>query len=152
LSQEEKMSEKEPIHTQFESELMELDAQITEVKGKAVKADAKAKAEYEKLIETLRTKKNELKKKIHDKMEQELQEWDKSLKELKLKAERADEKTRGELKKMIGSMQAKKDDLIKRLSGLKKAKDDAWDDVKSGMSSALSDLKGAFQKAASKFK
>jgi transketolase len=124
------MSEKEPIHTQYESELIELDSQITEAKTKAASADSRGKVEYEKLISTLRSKKNELKKKIHDKMEQEFQEWDKTLKELKVKAERADEKTRGELKKVIDSVQAKKDELKERFGGLKKAGDDAWDEVK----------------------
>ncbi len=146
------MSERETILTKLEVELKKLNAQITEVKTKAAGANTRGKAEYEKLISTLRSKKNVLKKKIHDKMEHELQEWEKTLKELKAKAERGDEKTRGELKKMIDSMQTKKDDLKKRVGGMKKAGDDAWDEVKTGMSGAWNDLKGSFQKAASKFK
>jgi len=85
------------------------------------------------------------------KLAAQLQQWDKEIDQLKVKADIAKAEAKTELLKQIDELRAKKQTAQGRLSELQAAGDEAWDDIKTGVEKSWTEMKGAFKSAMSKF-
>jgi hypothetical protein len=86
------------------------------------------------------------------KLQAQLDEWSADIDKLKAKADAAAADEQLEYYKQIEQLQSMKDTANKKLTELKKAGDDAWEDIKVGIDSASDSLGSAFKSATSRFK
>ncbi len=86
-----------------------------------------------------------------DKLDEQLKEWSIKIADLKIKAELAEANLRVEYIKQVEMLRVKKEEAEIKLDELKKAGDDAWETLKSGVDKAASELKYAINSAISKF-
>lgn len=84
------------------------------------------------------------------KAHEELAAIQKQITALREKANEASAATRAELQKSIYELERKKEAAKNKLDELRAATDAKWSGVKSGMTSALEDLKNSYQKALSR--
>jgi ABC-type phosphate transport system auxiliary subunit len=82
----------------------------------------------------------------------QLKQWDHEIEELKAKAIAAKAESKAEILKQIEELRLKKKTAQGKLIQLRKAGDEAWDTMKSGLERSLSEFKGAFSKSVAKFK
>ncbi len=87
-----------------------------------------------------------------EKMEAQLKEWDARIDQLKAKAQQAKADAKIEYQEELETLRAKKAVMIQKLEELKNSSEEAWQVVKTGVENAASELKGAFERASSKFK
>lgn len=92
------------------------------------------------------------KKSYLQRLAQQLQEWDKEMDELKLKADHAKSGAKVEFQKQLDELRVKKDAAQNKFNELQKAGDDAWEEVKEGLEKSWTELKTSFRSAVSKFK
>lgn len=86
-----------------------------------------------------------------EKFKEKLDEWDTDIDELEAKAQKAKAGMKNELDDQITSLRVKRDLARLKLSEIKDASEEAWEDVKGGAEEAWSDLKDAMGKAKSHF-
>ncbi len=86
-----------------------------------------------------------------EKFKEKLDEWDTDIDELEAKAQKAKAGMKNELDDQITSLRLKRDLARFKLSEIKDASEEAWEDVKGGAEEAWADLKDAMGKAKSHF-
>ena len=91
-------------------------------------------------------------KEYQEKLDAQLEEWNKQISLLRAKADKAKAEAKIEYYKIIEALQPKQDNAKARLKELKAASDEAWEDLKAGAEKAWAEVKTAFDNAASKFK
>ena len=94
----------------------------------------------------------EEKKTYQEKIEEQLKEFAAQIDVLVAKGEQAKEDAKVKYAKQIEALRAKQESVRQTLQGLKEPGGAAWEDLKRGIDSAIGDLKGAVQNAASRFK
>ncbi len=86
------------------------------------------------------------------KVQAQLDEWDADIKKLRAKAEQAEANAQIQYQKQIETLQSKRDSVKDKLSGLKRASGDAWEDLKEGLESAQDALGAALKSATARLK
>jgi multidrug resistance efflux pump len=86
------------------------------------------------------------------KLQAQLDEWSAEISKLKAKADGAAADKQLEYYKKIEELQAMQVTATNKLTELKNASDDAWEDLKVGIDSAWDSLGHAFKSATSRFK
>jgi len=86
-----------------------------------------------------------------EKLKNKLDEWDADIDELEAKAGKTKADVKFELEDQITSLRLKRDIASLKLSEIKDASEEAWEDVKQGTEEAWSNLKDAIEKARSHF-
>ena len=86
------------------------------------------------------------------KFDAQLKEWSTKIAHLKAKAELAEANVKVGYLKQVEDLRSKKEETQARLEELKKAGDEAWETLSTGVEQAASELKAAIKEAAAKFK
>lgn len=86
------------------------------------------------------------------KLQAQLDEWNADIDKLKARADKAEASVKLEYYKQIEDLRMKQGVASKKLTELKLAGDDAWEDLKAGVESAWNTLGEAVQSASSRFK
>jgi len=86
-----------------------------------------------------------------DKLKDKLDEWDADIDELEARAQKAKAGLQFELQDQITSLKLKRDIARLKLSEIRDAGEEAWEDIKAGAEEAWSDVKDAMEKAKSHF-
>ena len=86
------------------------------------------------------------------KIDAQLKEWSIRIADLKAKAELAEANVKVEYLKQVEDLRTKKEEIQAKLEELKKAGDEAWETLKTGVEQAASELKDSINIAISKFK
>jgi len=86
------------------------------------------------------------------KVQAQLDEWDADIQKLKARADRAEADAQIEIEKQIKSLKRKREETGDKLAELKAAGDDAWDDIKEGLDSAIDSLGNALKSATSRLR
>jgi predicted ATP-binding protein involved in virulence len=86
------------------------------------------------------------------KLEAQLKEWKIDIDKMKAKADKADAQARLEYYKKIEELRTKQEAAQKKLTELKAAGEDAWEDLKAGIDLAWGSLGEAVKSARSRFK
>jgi molecular chaperone DnaK (HSP70) len=92
------------------------------------------------------------KKTYQEKIEEQLKELANKIEVLVAKAEKAKEDAKEKYAPQIEALRAKQESVRQTLEGLKEPGGAAWNDLKKGIDSAISDLKAAVQNAVARFK
>jgi len=87
-----------------------------------------------------------------EKFKQKLDEWDDDIVELEAKAQQTKADIKYEYEDQITSLRLKRDIARLKISELKDASEEAWEDLKEGTDEAWSSLKEAIEKAWSHYK
>ena len=82
----------------------------------------------------------------------QLRQWEPILEKLMLRAEKAQDTSKTELRHHIVKIQMKKARTEVKLRELRKAKKGEWDDLKTGLENSWKDLRKAFLKASANAK
>lgn len=98
--------------------------------------------------EALRQQREEYRKKINT----DLERLDDQLKTWKEKANQAKGDARVRMQKQVADLEVKRDKLRERVKDLKADSKNAWEEMKTGIDKAATDLQGAFDKAKDEFK
>jgi len=93
-----------------------------------------------------------IKEEYEKKQQAQLNEWAAQIKKLKAKADMAEAEAQLNYYKQIKELQAMQDDASDKLTKLKNAGGEAWEDLKAGMESRRGSLSNAMKAAASRFK
>ena len=91
-------------------------------------------------------------KAYEEKFDAQLKEWSAEIALLTAKADKAKVEAKIEYYKTIEALQGKQDTAKMKLQELRVAGDDAWEDLKTGAENVWTEVKAAFQSAASRFK
>lgn len=94
----------------------------------------------------------EQKEAYQGKMEAQLQEWDAKIDELAAKTEHATAEAKVKYQQHIHTLQTKREAAQNRLNELKNSSGGAWEDLRTGMDKAWSEMKRAVESAVEKFK
>lgn len=94
----------------------------------------------------------EKKKAYQEKIDVQLKEWTAKIDALKAKADKAKADAQVIYKKKVENLRAQQEAARGKFQELKDSGEDAWEEIKVGLDNALEDLKGAFNRAKSKFK
>jgi hypothetical protein len=94
----------------------------------------------------------EKRKAYEEKLDAQLQEWSAQISLLKAKADNAKADVKIEYYKIIEAFQRKQNEAKTKLGELKKAGDEAWEDVRTGAEKAWAEVKTAYHDASSRFK
>jgi len=86
------------------------------------------------------------------KLQARLDEWKAEIDKLKAKADGGEADARLRYEKEIDNLQKKQAEAREKLEELRKAGDDAWEDLKAGMENVWSSLEDAIGKATARFK
>jgi hypothetical protein len=87
-----------------------------------------------------------------EKLKIKLDEWDNDIDELEAKALRAKSEIKYEVEDQIKSLRLKRDIASMKMSEIKDASEEAWEDLKEGADEAWLNLKEAIDKAWSHYK
>ena len=122
----------------------------------ADKKNDKATAEnvarqFRKAMEAAKSYSYEKKDEYQKKLQASLDRIDRQIEVWKEKADEAKGKSKKEYKQKVADLKRLRARAQTQLKRVKKATPGAWEDVKSGVSSAMSNLRQAFEKAASHF-
>ena len=85
------------------------------------------------------------------KLEAQLREWKNDIDKMKAKADKADAEAKLEYYKQIEELRTKQEAAQKKLTELKSAGGDAWEDLKTGIDLAWKSLGEAVKSARSRF-
>lgn len=85
-------------------------------------------------------------------MEADLRKFDQEIQRLAEKMERAGTEMKADLEVQMKSLQMKRDEAQKQLSGLKEKSEGAWEELRGGMETAWHDLRQSIDKAVERFK
>lgn len=94
----------------------------------------------------------EKKEVYQQKIEGLVKEWDAKIEQLKAKAQQANADAKNHYMDMIEDVKARKAVMQARLHDLKRSGGGAWEEVKTGVEGALSELEEAYRKALAHFK
>jgi len=94
----------------------------------------------------------EKRKAYEEKLDAQLKEWSAQIALFKARADKGKAEAKIEYYKTIEALQRKQDEAMKKLHELKSAGDEVWEDLKTGVEKAWTEVKAAFHGAASKFK
>ncbi len=86
------------------------------------------------------------------KLQAQLDEWGAEIDKLKSKADKAEADAQLEYYKQIEELRSMQQSAASKLTELKDAGDDAWEDLKAGVDSAWDSLANSVKSAASRFK
>ncbi|MCE2594391.1 coiled coil domain-containing protein [Motilimonas cestriensis] len=93
-----------------------------------------------------------MKEAYQKKLQAQLDEWSAEIDKLKAKADHAEGDAQLEYYKEIEELRSMQETATKKLTELKDAGDDAWEDLKAGIDSAWDSLSNAMKSAGSRFK
>jgi len=93
-----------------------------------------------------------MKEAYEQKLQAQLDEWSAEIDKLKAKADSAEADAQLEYYKRIEELRSMQETAANKLTGLKDAGDDAWEDLKAGIESAWDSLGNALKSAASRFR
>jgi hypothetical protein len=93
-----------------------------------------------------------MKKAYEQKLQAQLDEWSAQIAKLKTKADGAEADAQLEYYKKIEGLRSMQETAANKLTELKDAGEDAWDDLKAGIDSTSDSLDNALKSAASRFK
>lgn len=97
----------------------------------------------------------EKKEKIEKEFQSNLDKLDKEIKSLKAKVNKTQKKATIEVQKQwndqIDTLEKRKSEIAADIASLKLSTGNAWEEIKSGIQTAVSDLKTSFKKAKSQF-
>ncbi len=93
-----------------------------------------------------------MKETYEQKLQAQLDEWGAEINKLKARADGAEADIQLEYYKKIEELRTMQESATNKLSKLKDAGDDAWEDLKAGIDSAWDSLGNAVKSAASRFK
>ena len=93
----------------------------------------------------------EMKDAYQDKMEARLREWQARIDVLKAKADQAEAGQKMKYHEEIESLRTQQQQVREKLGELRTASADAWEEVKTGVEKAWTNLQDATQRAADKF-
>ena len=93
-----------------------------------------------------------MKEAYEQKLQAQLDEWSAEIAKLKAKADGAEADAQLEYYKKIEELRSMQETSANKLTELKDAGDDAWEDLKAGIDSAWDSLGNALKSAASRFK
>lgn len=94
----------------------------------------------------------EKKKAYQEKIDAQLKEWTAKIDALKAKADKTKSYAQLKYKEQIENLRMKQEAARGKFQELKDSGGEAWEEIKVGLDNALEDLKGAFNRAKSKFK
>ncbi|BCA78558.1 coiled coil domain-containing protein [Desulfuromonas sp. AOP6] len=86
------------------------------------------------------------------KLQAQLDEWDAEIKKLKAQADKAGADAQIKYHQQIEELESMRKSAAAKLTELKNAGDDAWEDLRAGIESAWDSLGKALKSAASRFK
>lgn len=86
------------------------------------------------------------------KLENQLKEWKKTIKELQERAQKGSAQAKLDLLEMVEKLQLKMDAVQIRLDELRHSGSEAWSGIEKKIETAVADMKSALEKARSKFK
>ena len=95
---------------------------------------------------------NDPKKEYEKKLEAQLAKWNAEIDKLQAQAEQAEAETRREYYDQIEKIRELQESARQKLSQLKNAGDEAWEDLKSGAELARDALASAVKSAANRFR
>jgi hypothetical protein len=93
-----------------------------------------------------------IKEAYEKKIEAQMDEWKIEINKLKAKANKAEADAQIKYYKQIEDIRAKQEAAREKLTELKGAGEDAWEDLKTGLENALNSLGDAVKSATSRFK
>jgi uncharacterized coiled-coil DUF342 family protein len=85
------------------------------------------------------------------KLHAKLDEWNAEIDKLKARADKAEAESRLEYQKEIETLQERRQEAEEKLAELRRAGEGAWEDLKSGVQSALNAMEVALKSARSRF-
>ena len=88
----------------------------------------------------------------HERIDRRIREWGEEIEKLSRKADGMGAEARKKLLKQVEELKALQGTAKEKLSGMRKAGEDAWGDLHAGAESAIEELRKAFEAAASKRK
>ena len=88
---------------------------------------------------------------FREKTEARLAEYKKEIAELQTKAEKLEGDAKAKAEQQLTPLRQKQDEVSEKLKELSSSSGKAWDQVKSGIDTALEDLGNAYKKAAAEF-
>jgi seryl-tRNA synthetase len=92
-----------------------------------------------------------IKEQYEKKLQAQLDKWDAEINKLKAKADGAKADGQLEYYKEIEELRTMQKNATDKLTELKNSSDDAWEDLKSGIDSAIGSLDNAFRAAVSRY-
>jgi hypothetical protein len=93
-----------------------------------------------------------MKEACEQKLQAQLDEWSAEIAKLKAKADGAEADAQLECYKKIEGLRSMQETAANKITELKDAGDDAWEDLKAGIDSASDSLDNALKSAVSRFK
>ena len=87
-----------------------------------------------------------------EKAKARIAQWDAEIDKMKAKADEAEAGAKIEYQKQLSEMRTQRDEADSRLTELRNASDEAWEDVKFGFDKAWDDISNAFTNATSRYK
>jgi hypothetical protein len=88
----------------------------------------------------------------HERIDRQIREWGDEIEKLSRKADELGAGARTKLKGQVEELKALQGTAKEKLSGMRKAGEEAWGDLHAGAESALEELRKALEAAASKLK
>ncbi len=88
---------------------------------------------------------------FQEQMQARLDEWKAEIDKMRAKADKASADARMDYLRRVDELESKRDEVQQRIKSLKKQGGEAWEDVKNGLESAMSELKRSVDSAASRF-
>ena len=88
----------------------------------------------------------------HERIDRRIREWGEEIEKLGRRADGLGAEARTKLRKQVEELKALQGTAKEKLSGMRKAGEDAWGDLHAGAESAIEELRKAFEAAASKLK
>jgi hypothetical protein len=112
---------------------------------------AEVSREFREALKAAKTYTFEQKDEYAKRLRPVLRDLDDRIKELKAQASQAGEEARKRLEPQIAQLRQQRQVVEQKLEKIKAATPAAWEEIKSGISSAVSDLQKAFERASSQF-
>jgi chromosome segregation ATPase len=88
---------------------------------------------------------------FRDETKTRLDEYEKEIDQLQAKAEKLEGDAKAKAEQQLTALRQKRDEVSGKLKDLSSASGNAWDQLKSGIDSAMEDLGNAYKKAAAEF-
>ncbi|OGP20460.1 MAG: hypothetical protein A2Z26_02290 [Deltaproteobacteria bacterium RBG_16_66_15] len=88
----------------------------------------------------------------HERIDRRIREWGEEIEKLSRKADGLGAEARTKLRKQVEELKSLQGTAKEKLSGMRKAGEEAWGDLHAGAESAIEELRKAIEAAASKRK
>jgi ElaB/YqjD/DUF883 family membrane-anchored ribosome-binding protein len=119
------------------------------------KTDATSREVQKEVLVVAQAKDTSMKteyEKYQKKIQEELNEYKKKMKELEAKAKNLKDKAKVEANEAMGDLQKKMDVAEQKLKSMKSASGEAWEKMKAEVDSAMTSVKKSYEKVAAYFK